>query len=244
MRARTDAETTDEVASAYAFPDLYSAGDLGSGTTVALYELQGYGANDIAAYQSCYGTDASVTTVDVDGGPAENSGVGEADVDIEQVAGLAPDAHILVYEGPNTDAGAYDTYNAIVSDDQALDRLDLVGRCASPRRAAMPPTPRTSLFEEAASQGQGVFAAAGDQGSEDCLSNGYSERHRWPSTTPPASRSSPGSGGRQWSTRRAHRRPRRPGTTARPAAGERAVAASRACGPCPPTRVESTVPGV
>ena len=168
------AETTDQVAAAYGFPDVYGEGDLGSGVTVALYELQGYGSKDIAAYQSCYGTDSSVTTVDVDGGPGRGSGVGEADVDIEQVAGLAPGANILVYEGPNTDTGAYDTYNAIVSDDQAHIVSTSWGLCEA-EEGSEAANAENVLFEEAAAQGQGIFAAAGDQGSEDCVSSGYSD---------------------------------------------------------------------
>ena len=171
--AAEDAETTNQVAAAYGFPSVYGQGDLGSGTTVALYELQGYGTGDIAAYQSCYGTDSPVTTVDVDGGPARGSGVGEADVDIEQIVGLAPGADILVYEGPNTDTGAYDTYNAIVSDDDAPIVSTSWGLC-EPEEGSAPASAEDVLFEEAAAQGQGVFAAAGDQGSEDCVSNGDS----------------------------------------------------------------------
>lgn len=168
--AADDAETTNQVAAAYGFPSVYGEGDLGSGTTVALYELQGYGSGDIAAYQSCYGTDSPVTTVDVDGGPAKGSGVGEADVDIEQIAGLAPGADILVYEGPNTDTGAYDTYSAIVSDDDAPIVSTSWGLC-EPEEGSAPANAEDVLFEEAAAQGQGVFAAAGDQGSEDCVSS-------------------------------------------------------------------------
>jgi subtilase family serine protease len=172
--ASDDAETTDQVAAAYGFPDVYGEGDLGSGVTVALYELQGYGSKDIAAYQSCYGTDSSVTAVDVDGGSGRDSGVGEADVDIEQVVGLAPGANVLVYEGPNTDTGAYDTYNAIVSADDAHVVSTSWGLCET-EEGSEAADAEDVLFEEAAAQGQGIFAAAGDQGSEDCVSSGYSD---------------------------------------------------------------------
>ena len=97
-----DAYTTSPVASAYSFSSIYGQGDLGAGQTVALYELQGYGTADVAAYQSCFGTATPVATIDVDGGPLAHSGVGEADVDIEQVVSLAPATHIVVYEGPDT----------------------------------------------------------------------------------------------------------------------------------------------
>lgn len=167
------AETTDQVAAAYSFPALYGQGDLGAGTTVALYELQGFGTKDIAAYQACYGTSATISTVNVDGGPLANSGVGEADVDIEQIAGLSPGSHVVVYQGPNTSSGAYDTYSAIVSDDQAPVVSTSWGLC-EPEFGASSAQAEGVLFQEAAAQGQGVFAASGDQGSEDCLSSGYS----------------------------------------------------------------------
>jgi hypothetical protein len=53
--------TAAEIASAYGFDDLYAAGDGGSGSTVALFELEPYSAADIANYQSCYGTNTSIT---------------------------------------------------------------------------------------------------------------------------------------------------------------------------------------
>ncbi len=167
-----DSYTTDQVADAYGFPALYEQGDLGSGQTVALYELQGYGAGDIAAYQSCFGTTTPVTAVDVDGGPLPHSGVGEADVDIEQVTVLAPDTRILVYEGPNTNTGAYDTYNTIVSQDSAQVISTSWGECEAFMGSAAAQAENT-LFEEAAAQGQSIVAASGDQGSEDCLGSGY-----------------------------------------------------------------------
>jgi hypothetical protein len=102
--------TADQIASAYRFPSLYAAG-----VTVAVYELEAYQGSDISAYQSCYGTNASVTGVAVDGGAGRGSGSGEAALDIEDVLGLAP---------------------------------------------------------KAAVQGQSIFAAAGDNGSDDCQDNG------------------------------------------------------------------------
>ena len=167
------AYTTDQVASSYGFSSLYGHGDLGAGQTVALYELQGYGVSDIATFQSCYGTTATVSAVPVDGGPAAHSGVGEADVDIEEVVSLAPAAHVLVYQGPNTDAGAYDTYQSIIDQDAAQTVSTSWGLC-EPEEGSAAAQAEGTLFEEAAAQGQSVLAAAGDQGSEDCLSTGYS----------------------------------------------------------------------
>ena len=114
-----DAVTTDQVGTAYGFPDLYKQGDLGAGQAVALYELQGYGTKDVAAYEHCFGLSTPTTTLNVDGGPLANSGVVEADLDIEQVMGLAPGVHLFIYQGPNNGAGGYDTYQSIIAGDQA-----------------------------------------------------------------------------------------------------------------------------
>ena len=63
-----DAFTADQVASAYDFSGLYHAGDSGRGVTVAVYELEPDDPADIAAYQSCYGTHATISNVPVDQG--------------------------------------------------------------------------------------------------------------------------------------------------------------------------------
>ena len=166
--------TTDQLASAYGFSHLYSQGDLGSGQTVALYELQGYGTSDIATYQSCYATSTAVTAVDVDGGPTARSGVGEADIDIEEVLGLAPQAHIVVYQGPNSPTGAFDTYDSIMAQDTARVVSTSWGLC-EPSEGSAEAQAENTLFEEAAIQGQSVLAASGDEGSEDCLGKGYAD---------------------------------------------------------------------
>src|SRR5262249_59330550 len=86
--------TADEVASAYGMGSYYPS-DEGAGQTVAVVEFEPYDPSDIATYQQCYGTAASVTNIDVQGGPGAFSGDdGEAALDIEQVIGLAPKASI------------------------------------------------------------------------------------------------------------------------------------------------------
>ncbi len=160
--------TINRVAGAYGFSGIYVDHDLGSGETVALYELQGLRASDVAAYQSCYTTAASVSEVKVDGGPLTHSGSEESDVDTEEVASLTPDARILVYEGPNTVTGGYDTYSAIISQDAANVVSTSWGRCEL-FESSLTADAENTLFEEAAIQGQTIVASAGDQGSEGCL---------------------------------------------------------------------------
>lgn len=162
------AYTADQLASAYGFSSLYSSGDLGGGQTVALLELERNSTSDISAYQSCYGTDATVNYIKEDGGATgTRSGSGEAALDIEDVIGLAPDATIDVYQAPNTNAGLLDDYTAIVESGANVVSTSW-GECEAAEAGTDLASSEATLFEEAATQGQSVFAAAGDSGSEDC----------------------------------------------------------------------------
>jgi len=161
------AYTADQLASAYKFSSQYGAGDLGAGQTVALFELEPNDPGDIAAYQSCYGTSASVSYVQVDGGAGTGPGEGEAALDIEDVIGLAPRANIVVYQAPNSEQGLIAEYTKIVTDDTAKVVSTSWGEC-EPGTAFNAASSENTLFQEAATQGQSVFAAMGDDGSEDC----------------------------------------------------------------------------
>ncbi len=157
-----------QLASAYGMSGLYNQGDEGAGVTIALFELERDSPTDIAAYQACYGTSTKVVYTKVDGGASGSAyGVGEAALDIEDLIGLAPKATIDVYQGPNSSTGAYDTYNEIVSNDVAKVVSTSWGLCEAVlgRSAA---NAESVLFQQAAAQGQSVFAAAGDSGAEDC----------------------------------------------------------------------------
>lgn len=166
------AYTADQIASTYELSSLYAEGDQGAGETVALFELEPYKTSDINAYEACYGIqdEASVTKLTVDGGAGSGYGSGEAALDIEDLLGLAPRAKILVYEGPNAGTGLYDTYNAIISQPEANVISTSWGYCESAAGSTIT-TAENTLFQEAATQGQSVFASAGDDGSEDCDSS-------------------------------------------------------------------------
>jgi subtilase family serine protease len=164
------AYTANQLASAYSFSGLYGAGDLGAGQTVAIYELEPNLTSDISAYKKCYGTTTSVSYVKVDGGSGTGAGSGESSLDIEDVIGLAPAAKILVYQAPNTNKGAYDEYNSIISQDRANVISTSWGLCESEEGSSAAEAELT-LFEEAATQRQSILAAAGDDGSEDCGTN-------------------------------------------------------------------------
>jgi Pro-kumamolisin, activation domain/Putative Ig domain len=167
-----NAYTMDQIASAYGFSGLYAAKDGAGGVTVAVYELEPDDPRDIATYQACYRTHATIASVAVDGGAGQGPGSGEAALDIETLIGLAPNAHVLVYQGPDSSSGApgsgpYDTFSAIINQDRARVITVSWGQC---ERALGPASAdaEDTLFEQAAVQGQSIIAASGDNGSEDC----------------------------------------------------------------------------
>jgi subtilase family serine protease len=161
--------TADQIAAAYQLSSLYSAGDFGAGQTIALFEQQAFNESDIAAYQACYGTSATVTPIDVDGGPATFSAEDiEPALDIEQVIGLAPQAHVLVYQGPiEQEVAPIRIISRIVSDDVAKVISTSWGLCEAHTFPEVMSAENT-LLQEAAVQGQSFFAASGDSGSEQC----------------------------------------------------------------------------
>lgn len=171
--------TDDQVAQAYGVDGLYSAGDLGAGQTVAVFELEPFALSDVAAFDTCYfgSSHTSQIKVDnVDGGPGVGEGSGESALDIENVSAIAPAAHVIVYQAPNTNYGSIDAYNRIVSDDIAQTATSSWGFCESDQQNFSPGAlaAENLIFEQAAAQGQTVLNSAGDGGDDSCsYQNGY-----------------------------------------------------------------------
>ena len=164
--------TADQLAAYYDMTPLYSLGDFGQGVHVAIAEFEPDLPSDIAAYQACYGTSGTVNYVPVDGTSPTGPGTDvEAAMDIEDVIGLAPQATVDVYQAPNSsNADVLDVYSRIVNNDTDPVVSTSWGEC-EPGQDASDSSFRSSeqsLFEEAATQGQTIFAAAGDDGSTDC----------------------------------------------------------------------------
>ncbi len=162
--------TANQIAAGFGFTPLYSRGDLGQGTTVAVV-LPGsdYLDSDLASFEQCYGIKTSVGRIAVDGGPGVPPGGGgavEMELDVETVAAFAPSANILVYEAPLSDAGFLDSYAAMAQDDQADVGTISAGTCELLNNSTYA---ENTIFEEMAAQGQSMFASSGDAGSEACL---------------------------------------------------------------------------
>jgi len=185
--ARADAQafgglTDDQIANAYGAFGLYGAGDLGAGQHIAIYELEPFLRSDLETFDTCYfGTRAAsqmagrLHVIPVEGGQPAGPGSGEAILDVEDVSAVAPDASIDVYEAPspNADGAIYDpvdSYAAIIGADHDQVVSTSWGLCEQAIQQGQPGLQQAEnvLFEQAAAQGQSVFAAAGDNGSDDC----------------------------------------------------------------------------
>jgi subtilase family serine protease len=159
--------TADRIATAYGLPAFYAAGDFGAGQTVALLELEPFFTEDIDAFQACYGTDVEVDTVTVGKPPVEEGEDGEAAMDIEQIASLAPGARVVVYQTKNDGGAETRVLSAYVTEDAAKVMSSSWGICEADEDSTEMASVST-LLQEAAAQGQSFFVAAGDYGSTDC----------------------------------------------------------------------------
>ena len=165
--------TPVSLGTAYGVSSLLNAGFDGSGERLGVYELAPSTSSDVSGFESCFGLHDPLSTVEVDdGGTPSTAGTEEADLDIEQLAAQVPGAtSITSYEGPNDTIGAYDTAVAMVSADTAKFISDGWGLCEALNTTSGLGSISSMdvLLEQAATQGQAIFTAAGDCGSEDCF---------------------------------------------------------------------------
>ena len=140
----------------------------GSGQTLGLFELALYKTSDISSYTNYFHlTMIPLLNVPVDGGSLNSYGNIEVTLDIEMMNALAPGAsQLIVYQGPNTDQGAIDTYQRIASDDLA-QQVSTSWGAAETELPFSYSLAEYSIFEQMAAQGQSIYAASGDHGSAD-----------------------------------------------------------------------------
>jgi pro-kumamolisin-like protein/PASTA domain-containing protein/IPT/TIG domain-containing protein/List-Bact-rpt repeat protein len=169
--------TDDQIANAYGAFGLYGAGDTGVGQHIAIFELEPFALSDLQTFDTCYfGATAAgqmlnrVHVHNVDGGPGIGSGSAEAILDIQDVSAFAPGASIDVYQAANSTFGSFDEYLQIVNDN--VDKIITTswGNCEQALQQGAPGIQQAEnlVFQQAAAQGQTVFSAAGDTGSDTC----------------------------------------------------------------------------
>ncbi|HTJ70271.1 MAG TPA: S53 family peptidase [Actinospica sp.] len=174
----------DAISNVYGLSSLLTNGNDGAGVTVGVFELEAYDAAGVSTLDSCYGhSSTSVTEQAVDGGAttaanaANNVGV-ESALDLENIANLAPGASVIDYEGPDaasaSDSQILDVFNAMTTADTAKVISDSWGLCEVVTQAgdSTMQASENTVFETAATQGQSILVASGDNGSTDCYNAG------------------------------------------------------------------------
>ncbi|WP_329268159.1 S53 family peptidase [Streptomyces sp. NBC_01451] len=139
----------------------------GSGQKIALLEFDGFQQANITKYDTNYSLGSPTPTVsEVDGGSgALGDGQVEVELDIEVLHAIAPKANVTVFEGPNSDAGEVDTYQAIV--DSGIPTTSISWGASESARTTSNINAVDAVFKAGAAQGLGFYAASGDDGSDD-----------------------------------------------------------------------------
>ncbi|QAU23764.1 peptidase S53 [Dyella sp. M7H15-1] len=180
--------TVGDVANFYNINPLYKRGVVGKGSTVAIVTLSNFYPSDATTYWSDIGLATKpnrITQVHMDGGGAIDDGSSETSIDVEQSGGIAPYANIIVYDAPNAGNGFVDAFAQAVSDNIAdsistswglpeifnFAALNVEGASDTDTTDVGDLRAFHSIFLEAAVQGQSLFAAAGDSGAYDTVSD-------------------------------------------------------------------------
>ena len=157
---------------AYGVNTLISAGDTGTGQSIAVVGQSSIVNTDIENFENA----ASLTVKDPNqvlvpgtGTPQTFAGdEGESDLDVEWAGGIAPGAEIFfVYTGSSTNFGVFDSIQYAVDEKIGNIITASYGSC----EAGLPAGSATALdavLAQAATQGQTVVAASGDSGSSAC----------------------------------------------------------------------------
>ena len=176
--------TPTEVAAAYGIAPLHEAGVTGAGQTIAVVSYATFDDAELDAYDQHF---------DLSGPPVEHVPVAggttkadlEADLDVEVIRAIAPQAQILNFEAPNGRASMGDVIDAIVTDGRAKVISISWGFCAQPRNGPERVRDQQSI-DAAVASGTSIFVASGDAGAYDCQRNdpqAVSPTVDWPSSS-------------------------------------------------------------
>lgn len=162
--------TSANLASAYQINTLHSQGFQGHGMTIGVAEFgDTFDPNDVANYAACSGAGSpNIQRIDVDGHLASGTGQGEATLDLEMIAGLAPKATILDYQASlaNTSfaQALLDVFNKVAADDKVQVLSVSYGAGESNFSTSEQDAVNRSLRNLAA-EGISVFISSGDCGA-------------------------------------------------------------------------------
>jgi len=163
--------TPAQLQSAYGLSGLYGGGYQGQGQTIGLIEYALADTRSVTTYEACTGASLGVDYVPTSAPPRTTNA--EVAADIEVIAALAPKATVVVYES-NQQGTGLGPWELAVSGSAAGGLPEVItsswGSC-EPDTGMGSSYYQTeeSIFDEAAAQGQTIFVASGDDGSEGCL---------------------------------------------------------------------------
>ncbi|MBV8500128.1 MAG: S8/S53 family peptidase [Paucibacter sp.] len=173
------AYTVKDLANLYNINPLYAKGLTGAGKTLGIMTFASFNLADVSTYWTAMGQSGStarITVVNtVPGSTISTDGDDETTLDVEQAGGVAPGANIVVYEAPNTDAGAIALYTKAITDNIA-DTLSISWGASEIYYDASAFAAYDNLFLQAAAQGVPIFAASADSGAYD-IGNAYPYPH-------------------------------------------------------------------
>lgn len=153
----------DQIARSYAFDQLWKRGFRGQGMKAGVLELgEPYDRNDVANYAVCNGGQLHARNIQVDGPLAPGPGAGEAALDLEMIAGLAPEAEILDYQAPRPDDVSFlDALNKVAADD-VVQVLSISYGAGEDQFDASYLAQLNETLELLAVEGISVFVSSGD----------------------------------------------------------------------------------
>ena len=172
--------TPGDVDTIYDITPATSAGYTGTGQTIIVVGQSAIATADLSNFQTAAGLTAKLPTLVLmpgtgtstinPGGSSDEDEV-ESDIDLEYSNAIAQGATIdFIYTGSNTNYGAFNALQYAV-DNKATYPASIISTSYGSCEPALGATEYQSLnavLEQAASQGQTVISAAGDDGSTDC----------------------------------------------------------------------------
>jgi subtilase family serine protease len=178
--------TPTAVAGAYDIAALHSAGFLGQGMRIAIVSFSDYDHSDPSAFDRRYGLGGpDPQVIPVDGGAGSDAGADEANLDVDVVKMIAPDAQILFYEAPASASSYPDVINRIVADHQVSIISSSWGSCERETEPSVI-SANDQALKAATAAGISMFVASGDSGAYDCQRSDLAD-HRLTVDSPAAS---------------------------------------------------------
>jgi subtilase family serine protease len=162
-----------DIATVYDVTPLYSASVNGTGQTIAVAGQSAIQITDVENFQSASGLTKKDPTLALVPGTGDSTVVadgdeGESDLDVEWSGALAPGANIVfVYTGSNNAFGVFDSVQYAV-DELIAPIISLSYASCETELTTSSLGVLDAIMQQAATQGQSIITASGDQGSTAC----------------------------------------------------------------------------